>query len=260
MNIVRQHDHDRFLLSLMVPSRYRDALWALFAFNYEIAKTREVVSDTTIGLIRMRWWHDAIAEIYEGKKVRRHEVVDELAKAIRKYNLPQEDFDNLIYAREFDLEGVAPASLEGFINYCDFTATPLMHLVSCVVGESVHESILKRESIRNAALGLVRAVPYMRSQRRVMLPQDVLAKNNMSPEKLCDFKRFEKIPDVIKEVLDGVNQFRYDHSAPNKRFFKALKKMNDLYEAQIESLSYDVFSPALGVPPRFMALRLWITR
>ena len=260
MNIVRQHDHDRFLLSLMAQPHHRPALWALFAFNYEIAKTREVVSDTTIGLIRMRWWHDAIAEIYDGKKVRRHEVVDELAKAIREYDLPREDFDNLIYAREFDLEGVAPASLEGFINYCNFTTMPLMHLVSCVTSESVHESILKHESIRNAALGLIRAVPYMRSQRRVMLPQDILAKNNLSPEKLCDFNKFEKVPDVIKEILDGINQFRYDHSLPKTRFFTTLKKMNDLYQTQIESLSYDAFNPALGVPPRFMALRLWLSR
>lgn len=258
MNIVRKHDYDRFLLSLMVSSRHRAALWALFAFNYEIAKTREVVSETTIGLIRLQWWRDAIKEIYDGGKVRRHEVVDELVKAIREYDLPREDFDNLIYAREFDLEGVAPANLEGFINYCDYTTTPLMHLISKVTGESVHESILKRESIRNAATGLIRAIPYMRSQRRVMLPQDILAKNNLSPEKLCDFNKFEKLPDVVKETLDGINQFRYDHSPLKTRFFKALKKMNDLYQGQIESLSYDAFTPALGVPPRFMALRLWL--
>ena len=74
-NLVRQQDPDRFLLSLFVPAKVRPALWALYAFNYEIAKTREVVSETATGLIRLTWWREAIDEIYQGRPVRQHQVV-----------------------------------------------------------------------------------------------------------------------------------------------------------------------------------------
>ncbi|HPF77943.1 MAG TPA: squalene/phytoene synthase family protein [Alphaproteobacteria bacterium] len=262
LNIVRKHDPDRFLLSLMAAMRCRPALWALFAFNYEIAKTREVVSETTIGLIRLQWWRDAIAEIYEGKPVRRHEVVDELATAIKEYDLPREDFDNLIYAREFDLEGVAPANIEGLNNYCDFTTTPLYRLALKITGESCYDSgesaRLRSESIRYARIGILRSVPFMRSQRRVMLPQDVLIKNNLSEQKFCDFNQFENLPEVIKEVLESDNGFRNDQSKPKSRFLRAITAMSDLYTAQIESVRYDVFDPKLQVAPPFMALRVWI--
>ena len=92
-NIVRQQDSDRFLLSLFAPAKHRAALWTLYAFNHEIAKTREIVSDTTIGLIRLQWWRDAIKEIYEGSKPRQHEVVTPLADVIKQYDLPRDLFD-----------------------------------------------------------------------------------------------------------------------------------------------------------------------
>ena len=257
LDIVRKHDPNRFLLSLMVPARHRPALWALFAFNYEIAKTREVVSETTIGLIRLQWWREAIAEIYEGRTVRKHEVVDELAKAIRDYNLPRPLFDNLIYAREFDLEGVAPANFDGFVNYCDFTTTPLYQLALQITGESEDESILKAVSVQYAGVGLVRAVPYMRIQRHVMLPQEILAKNETSEQKILDFNEKEKLPKVVQEVLSGINQFRYAAPKPKSRFLKAADKMNSLYANQVESVQHDVYDATLRLDPRCMALRVW---
>jgi hypothetical protein len=42
--LVRRHDRDRFLTVLFAPLPHRAALLALYAFNYEIARTREVVS------------------------------------------------------------------------------------------------------------------------------------------------------------------------------------------------------------------------
>ena len=252
-NIVRQQDSDRFLLSLMVPSRFRSALWALFAFNYEIAKTREVVSETQIGLIRLQWWREAISEIYEDKPVRQHEVVEALTQVIKEYNLPREDFDALIYAREFDLEGVTPANLEGLLHYCDYTTTPLYRLVLQIINESSDESVLKEISVHYALIGTLRAVPYMFNQRRLMLPSDILTKYELSEQKLFDFKQFEKLPEVIKEILREQNQFRNTSS----KFLKAAQKVTKLYQTQIESVQYDVFDSRLTVQPRFMALRVW---
>ncbi len=256
-NIIRQQDSDRFLLSLMAPVKCRPALWALFAFNYEIAKTREVVSETTIGLIRLQWWREAIAEIYEGQEVRKHEVVEELAQAIKNYDLPRESFDSLIYAREFDLEGVAPANMEGLNNYCDYTTTPLYRLALQIIGEKYESARLKAESIQYARIGILRVIPFMRSQRFVMLPQDILAKYKLSEQKLCDFNEFQDLPKVIKEILDGDNQLRNDQSVPRSRFLRAVAKVNALYTNKIESVQYNVFDPKLLLAPRFMALRVW---
>src|SRR5688572_600358 len=125
---VRGNDPDRFLLSMFAPPERREALWALFAFNHEIAKTREVVSETQLGLIRLQWWRDAITKIYEGGDVPEHEILKVLAPAILEHNLSRDHFNTLVYAREFDLENVCPANMDGLLSYADFTSTPLMNL------------------------------------------------------------------------------------------------------------------------------------
>ena len=108
---VRSYDHDRFLCALFAPADRREDLFALYAFNLEIAKTREVVSEPMLGQIRLQWWRDAIEGIYAGAPPRRHEVLDGLAGAIARHGLSRAAFDALIDGRETDLSDEPPADL-----------------------------------------------------------------------------------------------------------------------------------------------------
>lgn len=249
-NVVRQQDPDRFLLSLLAPRRARPALWALIAFNYEIAKTREVVSETTTGLIRLTWWREAVAEIYQGAPVRQHEGVKALAEAIRAYDLPQKKFETLIYAREFDVEDRAPATLEGLFHYADYTTTPLTELLLKVLGQG--DAAAREISIRYAVAGLLRAVPFMARQRRFYLPDDIMAAHNMASHRLFDFNERDKLPGVVKDIIAALPV------APKAlpKHFKAMNKMSDLYLAQIKRAGFDVFDSSLMALPQFMALRI----
>lgn len=252
--LIRQHDPNRFLISLLMPAKHRVALWALFAFNYEIAKTREVVSEQTIGLIRLQWWRDAIAEIYEGRQPRKHEIVSALAEMIRVYNLDRELFDNLIYAREFDLEGVAPANLEGLLNYCHFTSTPLHQLVMSVLGHEVKAATVKNIATTNTLVTLIRSVPYLFNQGRVMLPQEVLSAHQLGASKILDTDCRESLPLVIKDCLQHITW----EGNPRSKYLKSIQKLSQMYHAQIVRCDYDVFHPKMLTPPACMALRLWI--
>src|SRR5215469_6490166 len=70
--IVRRHDRDRFQTALFAPAARREALFALYAFNYEIARVRESVSQPTLGQMRLQWWREAIAAAFEGGGIRQH--------------------------------------------------------------------------------------------------------------------------------------------------------------------------------------------
>src|SRR3546814_19441352 len=61
--------------------RQREHLFALYAFNHEVAKTAEVVSEPMIGRIRLQWWRECLDGIYDGA-ARQHEVVQPLAEPI----------------------------------------------------------------------------------------------------------------------------------------------------------------------------------
>ena len=64
--LVRRHDRDRFQTVLFAPTARREALFALYAFNYEIASVRKRVTVPTLGRIRLEWWRETIAAAYEG--------------------------------------------------------------------------------------------------------------------------------------------------------------------------------------------------
>ena len=251
---VRQHDPDRFLISLMASARYREALWTLFAFNYEIAKTREVVSDTTIGLIRLQWWRDAIAEIYDGKTARAHEVVTPLAEVIEIYKLDKELFDSLIYAREFDLEGVAPANIEGLIKYCDFTTSPLTQLMLDIAQQDSDVDVIKDVSINYALVGLIRSAPYFLSIGHVMLPQDLLGEQGLSKEKLIDSNGKNDISSIVEACL---NESSALHKSSSK-LLRSMQKLTQLYRNQIIKCDYNIFDSRLSIAPPFKELRVFI--
>src|ERR1700752_4314564 len=80
--LVRRHDRDRFQTVLFAPAARREALFALYAFNYEIARVRERVTEPTLGRIRLEWWRETIAAAFEGGPVRDHFVAQPLTATI----------------------------------------------------------------------------------------------------------------------------------------------------------------------------------
>ena len=63
---VHRHDPDRFLAALYATPAQRESLLTLYAFNLEIAKVRESVSEPMLGEIRLQWWREALEEAYAG--------------------------------------------------------------------------------------------------------------------------------------------------------------------------------------------------
>jgi len=58
--LVRRHDRDRYQTALFAPADRREAMFALYAFNYEIARVREIVTQPMLGQIRLQWWREIV--------------------------------------------------------------------------------------------------------------------------------------------------------------------------------------------------------
>ncbi len=251
-DIVRRHDPDRFLLSLLAPAAVRDDLCALYAFNHEIAKTREVVTETQLGLIRLQWWRDAVAAIYTaGADVPEHPVIAGLQKAVYTHGLAQERLDALIYAREFDLEDRLPANMQGLVYYADYTMTPLLEL-SCAIAAPDSKAEVTDIAVGYALTGLLRATPLHLSQRRCYLPADRLPMIHRHYEG----KELESFVPVVRDVASEARA-RLEKPATNlPRVARGHRKLALMYLRQIEKAGFDLFAPALRVPPVFKELRI----
>src|SRR5262249_53616405 len=175
--LVRRHDRDRFQTVLFAPAARREALFALYAFNYEIARVRERVTEPTLGRIRLEWWREAIAEAYEDGRVRGHAVVEAVTASIRKHAPTKEHFDRLIDARERDLDGDAPASLTALEDCAEASSARLIYLALEILG--VHD-LAARQAARHVGIayglaGLLRAMPHQANVGRSVVPADIAA-------------------------------------------------------------------------------------
>ena len=73
--LVERGDPERWRTAMAAPPKARPGLMALYAFNLEIARAPWVASEPGLAAIRLRWWHDAVAEIYDGQAARLHHLV-----------------------------------------------------------------------------------------------------------------------------------------------------------------------------------------
>jgi NADH dehydrogenase [ubiquinone] 1 alpha subcomplex assembly factor 6 len=210
--MVRRHDRDRFLTALFAPAEFRDDLLALYAFNHEVAKTREVVSEAALGRIRLQWWRESIAGIYAGDAPRRHEVVEPLAVVVRRHALPRESFERLIDARETDLEDGPPDSLAALERYVDATSGSLVVLALAVLGATGEKAAAAAHAVGIAygLAGLLRAVPFQARAKRLYLPRDLSVAAGLRPER--DLFALRSSPE-LRRVVAQLAEFATAHLA-----------------------------------------------
>ena len=79
---MRSHDFARYASTLFVPRDQRRALLALYAFNVEISRVRDQVSQPLPGEMRLQWWTDMLPGAGHGG-VEGNPVAAELLRAIR---------------------------------------------------------------------------------------------------------------------------------------------------------------------------------
>jgi len=135
-------DPDRLRAAVFADKEGRERLQLLYAFHYELAKVPELVSEPMIGQIRYQWWRDAIAEIYEVKPVRQHEIATPLDKVLTEYDVPRFWLDRLIDGRERDLDPRPFATLEEAKDYCRQTSGVLMQIAVKLLGAEPDEAVM----------------------------------------------------------------------------------------------------------------------
>jgi len=138
-DIVRQHDPDRFFTTLFAPAATRETLWALYAFNHELARTREIVREPMMAMIRLQWWR----EVVEGAR-RRHEVAEPLGAALDAGALRPADLLEIIEGREAEPDGT-------WIETVAATAGALATAAGHALGTTGSEAIAAAGSAYGAA-------------------------------------------------------------------------------------------------------------
>ena len=179
--IARGADPDRSLAALFAPREARADLFALYAFNAELARVGELVSEPGLGAIRLQWWREAI-ERAAGGEAAGHPVADAFGAAIARRTLSRGRILALIDARSFDVETKRMPDMASLDAYLDATAGALFTLAAEILGAKAEaiEAAARPAGRAYGLTGLMRALPVHAALGLVFLPEQGLRRHGTS--------------------------------------------------------------------------------
>ena len=249
---LRRLDYDRYLTALFARRPGRARLIALYAFNQEIARTAEMVSEPTLGAIRLQWWREAIEDAYQGR-IRDHPVPQALAHAGALAVLSRDTLHALIDARARDLDAAPFADRTALEAYAAATSSRLIELALQALGVTGAGEAARRGGIAWALLGLMRAIPHLARQGRCPLPEALLAAHGTEPGAVLDGRVTESVRSAVREVagwagehLAAARENRIARAALPALLPLALAR---LYLCRLERACFDPFAPTLVPSP-----------
>lgn len=202
--MLRDMDRDRYLACLLAPEDKRGDLAALYAFNAEIARIRDVVREPLPGEVRMQWWRDLLEGNPHGDSTG-HPVAAALLNAIATHNLPRQTLIDMIEARIFDLYDDVFENRNALEGYAGETASALIQLASIVLSPSDavrSAEVAGHAGVAQAMAGMLLLMPHHRRRGQVYIPQDILSAAGLNRESFLEGKDREKVGAAI-EIFCG---------------------------------------------------------
>jgi 15-cis-phytoene synthase len=207
--LVRTTDRDRFLSSLFAPAQHRGALHALYAFNVEVARVREVAREPLPGEIRLQWW----SEVLRGERAEEasaNPVASSLLAVIERHRLATATLTALIDARCFDLYDDPMARLTDLEAYARKTSSALIALAAQILagGEAeAIEAVAEPSGMAYAIAGLLRAFPLHASRHQLYLPLEIIERHGVEPHDIFAGRSSDGLRAVFAELQDVARRY-----------------------------------------------------
>ncbi|MBM3490649.1 MAG: squalene/phytoene synthase family protein [Alphaproteobacteria bacterium] len=263
----RGGDAERYRAALLATPPQRGYLMAILAFNGELARTRETVSEPMLGEIRLQWWREGIAGVYCGAP-REHPVLLGLAAAVAGRPLARAHFDAIIEARAGDLYDEQIHDLGELVRYAEATAARPAYLMleALSVSALAAHAAARHVGVAWALLGLLRAVPFHARARRLYLPTGLLAAAHVAPEAVYRGEPPAGLRQVTAEIVAEAARRLHEARALARQIPRAalpvlaLAGLADGHLARLRAVGFDPFALPAERPGVGQALRLaWAT-
>lgn len=216
MSMLRETDRDRYLACLLSAEDKRPALCALYAFNAEIARIRDLVREPLPGEVRMQWWRDLLEGNPHGESLA-NPVAAALLSAVETYKLPRQTLIDMIEARIFDLYDDPFADRNALEGYAGETASALIQLASIVLSPTdatASAQAAGHAGVAQAMAGMLMLMPLHSRRGQVYIPADMLSAAGLDREAFLDGKDKARIGAAIEifcvHAQDHLNKARHE--------------------------------------------------
>jgi phytoene synthase len=200
--LVRTHDFARYAFTLFVPTGERRALLAIYAFNVEISRVREQVSQPLPGEMRLQWWTDMLAGEGHGG-IEGNPVAAELQLAIQDWHLPVERLSRLIDEHQFDLYNDPMPTMAALESYLNDTVSALFSLSAGIAGghSGEIEHLARHAGLAQGIAQVMTALPRDASRRQLFVPLQVLQRHGSGTEEVFAGQQTPKLRAVLDQLI-----------------------------------------------------------
>ena len=201
-DLVRTHDFARYASTLFVGPEERRALLALYAFNAEISRVRDSVSQPLAGEVRMQWWTDMLVGQGRGG-VEGNPVAAELLLVVRSFNLPIELLSRLVEEHQFDLYNDPMPTLAALEGYVTETSSALFALAARIATppSAEAEHLARHAGLAQGFAQVIANLPRDSSRRQLFVPLQLLQAQGSDMEEIFAGRETPKVRAALDQLI-----------------------------------------------------------
>jgi phytoene synthase len=201
---IRIHSKSFYLSSLLLPSRVREASWALYAFCRRADDAVDNDNDNAVALKRIERLRSRLDDVYKGR-IGDDAIDRAFAIVVEKHGIPRVLPEALLLGMEMDARAQRYDDERTLLVYCFRVAATVGLMMTRVMGASDDSAYVRAADLGIAMrlTNIARDVGEDARRGRVYLPADLCARAGFDAKTLLSAERAtEPLKQVIRQILD----------------------------------------------------------
>lgn len=192
---------------LFLPPAQRRAIIALYAFCREVDDVVDMTGEVDIARIKLNWWREEIARLFAGQA--QHPVTRALTPVIKEFDLPEEQFLEIIDGMEMDLDQHRYTNFKELTLYCYRVASVVGLLAAEIFGYRDRHTLKYAHDLGIAfqLTNIVRDVYEDAQRNRIYLPLDELQRFGVKETDILNKKETPAFHELMRFQAERAKQY-----------------------------------------------------
>jgi len=205
--LARSHYENFSVASWFLPERLRQHFFNVYAYCRISDDLGDEVGDTAASLLLLDEWETELNACYDGHP--RHPVFVALAETVRKFEIPKQEFADLLTAFRQDQSTTRYETFDHLLGYCKFSANPVGHLVLYLCGYRDPE----RQQLSDYTCTALQLANFWQdvsadfAKGRIYLPLEDLRRFGVNEETIRDRENTSAFREMIKFEVERAREW-----------------------------------------------------
>ena len=211
----KKDEPEKYFVSLFAPKTVQGSLWSIFAFNSELSRIKNSVTEPMIGRIRLQWWRESLEKLEENNGGG-HYILEALQTLLAQKVIELSELMSLLDAREIEFDETPNRSMKEILKYTESTDGLLTELSAKIT--SCHSDDINWAKKIGTSWGLIGIAANNNSKFKTTNSN----KTGISNSTRLDNDPIIKSEEILTHALNFLEGFRPDFRNQKSRVFNLM--------------------------------------